>query len=1386
MTRRGTPAQRVVLLGSTEPEDVKLRDALAIHLSPRQRSGDLDVWHEGIIPAGEPLEQIEREIARADTIVVLLTPDFMADAARVRHVEASMRRGARIVAVIARACDWKHPPFSKLVPLPKGGRPVVLLEDPGLAWNEVATALVARGPAATEVLPPLLERLPPAEEGARELIRLVAAIFRDSDVSGGHDSQAHLAFSAIPPPIHLEAKGILGADTRVFFAVAWSPGQLDAGLRRPLEQLLTCLAPRSHTKPVSAPGSERWTLALIIPRDPTPDDEDWWSRHSVPDGWALEIWGPTRLLPFLQKTPALFARYYPERARALIAGYNGASFRELSSRYRERIALAHKHVRLLGFPPDVLRRRGVAADIRLSDLFVPPRLMGEEKSSSPVSLLDALKNPSVVVLGDPGTGKSTLLSFMVLLFAGGAAVAGIKLLPQAVPLFVSLRDFALELQQRSDLTLLDYLTLRARAEHVEMASPLFFESALRMGEAAVLLDGLDEVGNATLRDRVRSAVRALRAEYPHASFWITSRIHGYTPDIALPHDSFVHLRMAPFDDEQVDELLRRWYALWAPGDAAPRDERRASLRDAIQRTPSVRRLSSNPLLVTLMAFIHQISGQLPQERCELYERCMDMLLRTWQPARRDRAGLTDQRGTATLTRPSTQKEYLARLALFVQERNQGEEGDEARGLVPRRDALDRLAEWHLGRAEQDRPGITPAEALAEMEDFLDHLCDGTGLLVDRGGGLLSFLHLSFQEYLAAWAFLCDRRPHQVDQGTFFTRHAGDPAWEEVLLLRLYIVLHEPGGGGRSAFDSIFITLFQSLDQSSSGQAWLLLCRALRDGLDVSPTSRREILRRACSLFCESGYPDEKWYAALDEIRVFADSIHADLRAVLAEAQRTGPPAEALACLHLEARLFGLPDDVAHRLEVRPDVEVLLSDLTLLSYNSSIAELLARLGEPRHWEVAFDALPTPALYRLTLGWATGALSSPGGAEAPLLAAARWMRRKIGAEARSRTTFAANHRERDVQELFRGAVTLRLAGRYDEVEAPLSAWAVSDGNIDMPSAPQGTLLAANFAADWSKAIPPERDPVKDALVRWACSVAERALAEFTDGAPLAQRLHRMLGVFADGWLQPSTEFGRTFFITSLGFPSLFWGKAAVERPLEGVITQLLHDFRWETVTQQMEAFQQFPIPPPTATFREFSEDVAPIFVSAFGWDFLRGLGADSGSFDMGGMRLPLMLDGRPLTPHELTDPLRIMLVLKEPGIWATASTRERSELNRGIEARSVRLELRSPLALPMLLGATMTAAATNHKLSLLRHMMGLFPDGAAPLMDCHQWLYQHPMEAHAVALSWEEHARCLRSSHGRIDCAAGALALAHADYAALMSGHRFDGPIWSTLRPTSSVD
>ncbi|WP_437563637.1 tetratricopeptide repeat protein [Sorangium sp. So ce542] len=164
----------VRLFISSVPEDAASRAALEAQLKPLLRQRVIEIWHGGKVePGGEPAAQARAQLAAAEIMVLLVSPDFISSD-RHMHEEAALalaRRAAgevEVVPVLVRDCAWDWTEFGKLVPLPKDG-PIGSAPDRDQAWTEVARGLrrVVDGVVARRVAAggwrTLAAGLPPAE-----------------------------------------------------------------------------------------------------------------------------------------------------------------------------------------------------------------------------------------------------------------------------------------------------------------------------------------------------------------------------------------------------------------------------------------------------------------------------------------------------------------------------------------------------------------------------------------------------------------------------------------------------------------------------------------------------------------------------------------------------------------------------------------------------------------------------------------------------------------------------------------------------------------------------------------------------------------------------------------------------------------------------------------------------------------------------------------------------------------------------------------------------------------------------------------------------------------------------------------------------------------------
>jgi TIR domain len=129
--------------------DEALRDRLELHLSMLKRQGTIDVWHDRRIVPGQPFDDaIASELERADLILLLVSPDFLAsdycyDREMVRAMARHAAGEAKVLPVILRPCDWHGAPFGKLLATPQDGKPVTKFANLDDAFLEVTQAIKA-------------------------------------------------------------------------------------------------------------------------------------------------------------------------------------------------------------------------------------------------------------------------------------------------------------------------------------------------------------------------------------------------------------------------------------------------------------------------------------------------------------------------------------------------------------------------------------------------------------------------------------------------------------------------------------------------------------------------------------------------------------------------------------------------------------------------------------------------------------------------------------------------------------------------------------------------------------------------------------------------------------------------------------------------------------------------------------------------------------------------------------------------------------------------------------------------------------------------------------------------------------------------------------------
>jgi len=395
---------------------------------------------------------------------------------------------------------------------------------------------------------------------------------------------------------------------------------------------------------------------------------------------------------------------------------------------------------------------------------------------------DALaRSQRLVILGDPGAGKTMSLNFITLMLAYGAGASRLGLDKPYIPLKIRAADYALALKQKPYLALANFLyetigsqSASSRPEKLQD----FLRLALDQGACVVLVDGLDEVADdpvqgKTLRSQLVKKLDDFASVYcderPNRLI-VSSRIEGYW-DEPLTH-GFDHMQLSPLEPpDEVAAFLLRWFTAYEKSQDPALDDEEALKRvqpqvtedmmPRIMKKPSTRRMATNPLLLTILALIYENVGKLPNRRVEVYQIATKTLIESWREAQTGMPSyLQDDLDTATLF------VILSQLAYWLHETHPG-------GTAPLDDWEKRLItvlqEEHFEQQE--------AKEIAGR--LLHHARQETGILAERGLGQYGFFHLTFEEYLAGYEIA---RQNVEKRRDMLKAHWHDPRWREVILL----------------------------------------------------------------------------------------------------------------------------------------------------------------------------------------------------------------------------------------------------------------------------------------------------------------------------------------------------------------------------------------------------------------------------------------------------------------------------------------------------------------------------------------------------------------------------------------------------------------------------
>ncbi len=175
-----------------------------------------------------------------------------------------------------------------------------------------------------------------------------------------------------------------------------------------------------------------------------------------------------------------------------------------------------------------------------------------------LSIPEALSNGShLTIIGNPGVGKSVALAYIASLIAKRDPQMGE--LAETTPFLMHIADVALPLQEKDDVLdpIMPAITKDASLINANRL-PNFVRLSFNSGRALLLLDGLDEMPQESIKEAV-DYLAALLKTYPKIRI-ITSGAPEYIDRLGRLGFASLALKTWSIPDQQ--EFLRKWGSLW--------------------------------------------------------------------------------------------------------------------------------------------------------------------------------------------------------------------------------------------------------------------------------------------------------------------------------------------------------------------------------------------------------------------------------------------------------------------------------------------------------------------------------------------------------------------------------------------------------------------------------------------------------------------------------------------------------------------------------------------------------------------------------------------------------------------------------------------------------
>ena len=358
----------------------------------------------------------------------------------------------------------------------------------------------------------------------------------------------------------------------------------------------------------------------------------------------------------------------------------------------------------------------------------------------------------LVVVGDPGCGKTTLLSSITRHYAFRHLSETQQFSPSCdsgfrtnldkfpdrswIPLILSCRDLAKASLEGGLAPLIDeQLAKNGHVREGRQGIVQMLTSSLESGNAILLVDGLDEIPGDEKRRSFSKLLTDAAEKWPDTPMIITSRVAGFHSVRSILSDSFDHLNVAPLTAFDKTQFIFAWEKFIREKANVPTLNLAGDLVPQVCHGRRIAKLCENVFALALIVQMKYLDGKIPEHRRDVYRRIVELMVDRQRP------------GSGPQITVNEMWPHLEHLAYRM-----------------RSDGAQKWSEMRVIGALRELRALETREAglqTREPDVWLSDVIYRVGILNVAGPGevdalgyerpMIQFFHQSFQEYFASQA-----------------------------------------------------------------------------------------------------------------------------------------------------------------------------------------------------------------------------------------------------------------------------------------------------------------------------------------------------------------------------------------------------------------------------------------------------------------------------------------------------------------------------------------------------------------------------------------------------------------------------------------------------------